>query len=89
MAGVSESSYYSWLNKYPEFSEAIKKATIQFKRVHLSKIAADESWQASAWILERRFPDEYGKRPVEVMGKDGGPMKIDEVVHIYLPDNGR
>ena len=90
MEGIATSSYYCWLKKFPEFSQAVKKATVQFKRVHLSKIASADSWQASAWLLERRFPYEYGRRPpVEVMGKDGGPVQTEGIVHIYLPDNGR
>lgn len=90
LVGIAESSFYGWIKRYPEFSQSIKRATVQFKRTHLSKIASDESWQASAWLLERRFPDEYGRRaPVEVTGKDGGPVKLDEAVHFYLPDNGR
>lgn len=29
----------------------------------LDKIHQASDWQAAAWILERRFPDEFGRRP--------------------------
>ena len=89
LAGIGETTFYDWIGRFPEFSEAIKRASVQFRRTHLLKIAADDAWQASAWILERRFPDEYGRRPVEVTGKDGGTARTDGVVHVYIPDNGR
>ena len=35
--------------------------------------------------LERRFPDDYGKR-TEVTGKDGGPVKVDaKTQHVFQP----
>ena len=38
-------------------------------------------------MLERRFPDDYGKR-TEVTGRDGGPVKVDTKVkteHVFQP----
>ena len=90
LTGIGESSFYDWIKRFPEFSEAVKKASVDFKRAHILKIAMDESWQSSAWLLERRFPEEYGKRiPLELTGKDGGPVEVDEKVHFYMPHNGR
>ena len=44
-------------------------------------------WRAAAFILERRFPDDYGKRS-EVTGKDGGPVKVEaktKTQHVFQP----
>lgn len=44
------------------------------------RAARNGSWQAATWMLERRRPDEYGRRDrtaLEVTGKDGGPIDLD------------
>lgn len=75
-AGISEPSYYAYMKKAEEdfdnnveslnteFFNAVKKAEASFRVYHMSKIrdaAEGGSWQASAWSLERRFPNEFGK----------------------------
>ena len=37
-------------------------------------LQAPTDWRAAAFLLERRFPDDYGKR-TELTGKDGGPVE--------------
>ncbi len=45
-------------------SKSIKKAQIQFKDCHLKNIntRSKDHWQASAWLLERKFPEEWGRK---------------------------
>lgn len=31
-------------------------------------------WQAAAWMLERRRPELFGRRTLEITGKDGAPL---------------
>ena len=84
-AGISQQAYYSYVKKaeediakgkktkYVEFYDAVKKAEASFRVFHMSKIrdaAESGSWQASAWSLERRFPEEYGKH-VQVDADNG------------------
>lgn len=72
-AGVGESTVHRWIARgdteidgpYRAFRESIKEA----EGVHAAQImariikAADNgNWQASAWILERRYPDDFGRR---------------------------
>lgn len=55
--------------KYSEFLESVKKAREHSKAHHLGVIRkageGDDKnrpqWQASAWYLERMFPDEFGR----------------------------
>lgn len=46
-----------------ELKEGIKKAEAAFKAFHIQNItkASKKEWQASAWILERRYPKEFAK----------------------------
>jgi len=70
--GISEQTYYNWKNrgetaksgKYLEFFESIKKAECESIVRDLTNIEkkAQEDWKASAWRLERRHPQLFGKR---------------------------
>lgn len=81
LAGISEPTYYCWLNpsdpKHPltpkqlsEFSEAIKRAELERKKLLISKIevASNEAWQAAAWLLERKHPEEFGRKEAAAGG---------------------
>ena len=74
-AGISEQTYYNWLNKdvksianeedkkkYLEFLESLKKAQSECQMYCLDFIMKDKSWQSKAWVLERRFPDRWAKK---------------------------
>ena len=48
-------------------------------------LQAPTDWRAAAFLLERRFPDDYGKRS-EITGKDGGPVKVEaKTQHVFQP----
>lgn len=34
--------------------------------------------QAAMWFLERKYPDRWGRRRLEITGKDGGPVRTQE-----------
>ena len=71
--GITEPTYYNWIKraneaktktKYVKFKECVEtakeKALFNFEQVIVS--ASMEHWQAAAWMLERRYPNMYGKR---------------------------
>ena len=50
--------------KYVQFFHKVKKASADFRAYHMLKIreAGDSgTWQASAWLLERCYPEEFGR----------------------------
>lgn len=77
--GVSRASIYSWLKQGEkarkgtyarELREAVERARAESESVLVARIgqaAAKGSWQAAAWLLERRFPERWMKpteRPI-------------------------
>lgn len=73
---------------YLEFSAAVKRAQVYFQTENLRIVRSGvERWQANAWLLERRAPDEYA---LQRGGKDApapqpakGNQPIDRVVGRY------
>lgn len=88
LSGVSESTYYRWLDpkdttlpdiKKQEFRERIKKAELQCKAklIRIIHKSAKTTWQSAAWLLERRYPEEYGVRQDKWQTKeDDGPLQV-------------
>jgi len=76
-AGFGRTTYYNAMalakekpdSLYAEFAADVEKAKGQAAIGWLAKIekaANDGAWQAAAWKLERRYPEEYGRRVQEL-----------------------
>ena len=89
MAGIGVSTYHDWINAHPEFSEALKvaeaKAKSRLKAVILEAAEAG-TWQAAAWMLERRWKEQYSIRN-EVTGADGEGISIAPISWIKTADD--
>lgn len=96
-AGISESTLYKWLadgreRKTPaatELAEAVTRAELASIAKHVGNIenAGSGDWRASAWLLERRHRDEFGKTVVEQRhtNADGtGPVEVGGRVSVAL-----
>ena len=69
--GIHEATLYRWLNKpsarlHRVLSEEFKKAEARYKQELLDTIrgaalAKRQYWTAAAWLLERKYPDEFGR----------------------------
>ena len=66
LAGITSSTYYRWLDADEKWAEECKGAVRFAEAICLERIkqaAMDRmDWKAWAWILEKRFPEDYGKR---------------------------
>jgi hypothetical protein len=63
-AGVSYDTMHRMMTSEPEFGAAVKRAEAEGALVWLRKIeraATDGEWRAAAFLLERRYPQHYGK----------------------------
>jgi len=84
-AGIDYSTFRRWMLKgeeqakgdHREFRDAVKRAEGEavVRLLSIIELAAKDQWQAAAWKLERRYPESYGRRTVEVSGPEGGPIK--------------
>ncbi len=91
-AGIHYRTFRNWTKKgeaaksgeFFQFFQALKRAEAEGALQLIANIrrAGNEGpWQASAWILERRHPEDYGRRVAAgVTGKDGGPVR-QEISH--------
>ena len=64
-AGVSEDTLSRWRKTRPDLQAEINQAEAQGAVKALEQIRAAAqggAWQAAAWMLERRYPNEYGRR---------------------------
>jgi hypothetical protein len=59
--GIGERTFYDWLEKHPHFSQAATRAIGQSKIALLDKLRLSDDWRAQAFLLERRWPSEFGK----------------------------
>lgn len=69
LSDISKSTYYSWIDRakngeepYSGFLDKLKKAEAEAKAKLIKDIQVDPSWQSKAWILERRWSSEWGKK---------------------------
>ena len=81
LAGVSQNSFYTWQKTDPLFRDRCVAAHHEFKRRHLSNIGqhAAVDWKASAWLLSRKFPDEFGEKR-EIKIQQEGPTAQNIVI---------
>jgi transposase len=67
-AGIGERTLYTWLasdrSPFRQFRQALllAEANATILMIGAVRNAASTSWQAAAWWLERKYPDEWGKK---------------------------
>lgn len=90
-AGIGYSTLRTWMIRaedpdappeYQEFLEAVERAEAEAEVMDIALIrqaAQGGTWQAAAWIRERKNPERWGRRErqqVELTGADGGPVQV-------------
>lgn len=61
-SGIHISTLHRWRKEREEFCEMIDQAVGVSEARLITEISVNEDWRAKAWVLERRFPDRWGKR---------------------------
>lgn len=71
-AGISYDTLNDWMRDDLQFRQQVKEAEGVAAVAALRQIqraAKSGAWQAAAWILERRYPQEYGRTVQEHTGE--------------------
>lgn len=91
LVGVNKTTIYDWMRRgardrsgpFHEFSRDLTQALAECQYLALSRLhrlMQDGSFQAVSWFLERRFPQEWGRRQaVELTGKVEGTLTLEMV----------
>ena len=63
-AGIDRHTFAAWCQRYPPFLAAVETAEALARQRFVGQVAlaARTSWQAAAWVLERRDPENWGRR---------------------------
>lgn len=101
-AAIHPDTYYEWMKRgesdapsnqiYREFRRAVKeaRAAAEIECVARIRMAGSKgNVKADMWFLERSYPDRWGRRRVEVTGKDGEPLEHPAGTVVIIPSNGR
>lgn len=93
LVGISETTFYNWMNEgenskddnniFRKFYLKVKEAEAKAIKRNLAIIqrAANEgNWQAAAWFLERKRPEDWGRKDrVNINADDGIIIKVEKV----------
>lgn len=60
--GIGRTTLHDHIDRDEAFSEQVKRAEASGQLKHLKKVGGADQWQASAWMLERKWPDEFGRK---------------------------
>jgi len=85
--GINSGNIVHEKKRNPEFAKAIEDAEGKCERHHLDRIhKAENRWQASAWMLERKWPHRWAQRRAQESGEltpadfHGKPIVIERTV---------
>jgi len=82
---IGERTYYDWCEKHPHFSQATTCAIGKSKIALVDKLRLSDDWRAAAFLLERRWPGEFGRCDARMLPKE--PVPQDKInVAFILPD---
>jgi hypothetical protein len=63
--GITETTFHDWMGRFPEFAASVMKAEAEAEVRNqniIVRAAHNGTWQAAAWWLERRRPQDYARR---------------------------
>ena len=78
LSGISVQTMLDWIKKHPSFLKEIEDAESWNKRSWTKIIAkhAKRSWQAMAWLAERRHDEYSAKSPAQLASPNGVQIAI-------------
>jgi hypothetical protein len=78
---VSRDTFWAAMRADPAFRTGVKEAIKDGKLRLVKKVGNAKPWQAAAWMLERKYGQEFGRKDRhEHTGANGGPIKSETKV---------
>lgn len=76
--GIHRDTLHTWTERFPAFSDAIKEAEAYAEQEAVKAIVSQfhHQWTAAAWYLERKHPDEWGKKERVDVTSGGKPFSF-------------
>ena len=88
--GCAPSTINRTAGRDPEFAERLRRAEHQQEMALLKQLqqaaTKEQYWRAAAWILERRFPERYGKHDPQSLTLDQVKEVLKELAEIVVED---
>lgn len=82
--GISQTQFRNWRKHFRDFQDLIRRAEAEAVKLNLAVIqaaaASGKSWQAAAWFLERKHPEQWGK--TETLSIEARKDAITEAIKI-------
>lgn len=80
--GVTRKTVQNAMRADPKFYAGVKKAKKSGKMRLVKKVSSAKAWQAAAWMLERKYGREFGRKETrEITGKGGGAIQTSHTTH--------
>lgn len=87
--GIHQSTWYKWMQDGENAKSGLKKELFdriksaeshaEIRNVQLIQNAGNNTWQAAAWYLERKFPDRWGNKEKMQLSGDVGVQIVDNI----------
>ena len=86
--GINARTFRMWRKTATEGIEPYKSFWVEVTKAEseaivrrlgrIEKAGQDGNWQADAWVLERKYPDKFGRRDrLELSGDPNAPIEIE------------
>lgn len=77
-----------WLreDRFFHFSQRVKKAEAQGAVERLKRLDGNPTWQTDAWLLERRYPQDYGRQVTQMQGDEEKPVIVKVIKGVSTDD---
>lgn len=79
LAGISRPTIYAWKKKYKGFAKRLEKALAIQESNLVSCLYNSDDWRAQAFILERCFPERWGKNRRIEINQSNVELKLSEI----------
>lgn len=93
LAGITVTVFCKWMklgkadpaSPYAELVSSVEKAEAEATARMVARVmaAADTSWQAAAWYLERKYPESWSRDSVHIRNLERQVAKLEKMMGVH------